>query len=218
MTDLAHRPWDAWRVARWGVAATLLAIPAVAMQFPGSGFDWTVSDFVFAGVMIGGTGLLYEGAAKLSGDWSYRAGAIVALAAAFLLVWINLAVGIVGTEDDPHNAAYFAEVMLAAATAFTARLRPAAMARAMLATGAFQLLVSALALGAGWGAGEPPGAAGLFVLNAGFAGLWLLSAALFAKASRGAKSHPKVSLGSMADEDARQARPGGKPAVAKDAS
>ena len=65
MNDLAHRPWNAWRVARWSIAATLLAIPAVAMQFPGSGFDWTVGDFVFAGAMIGGAGLLYEAAAKL---------------------------------------------------------------------------------------------------------------------------------------------------------
>jgi hypothetical protein len=184
MTDLAHRPWNGWRVARWTAAATLLAIPALAMQFPGSGFNWTVSDFVFAGVMICGTALLYEWLARQSNGWWYRAGAAVALGAAFLLVWINLAVGIVGDSDNPYNAVYFCEIVLALASAFTALLRPAGMARAMLATASFQGLVTALALVDGWGANEPPGALGVFVFNGGFVGLWLLSAGLFWRATR----------------------------------
>jgi hypothetical protein len=187
MADLAHRRWDGWRIARWTVAATLLAIPALAMRIPGSGWNWSVGDFVFAGTMICGTALAYERAVSRSGHWAYRAGAATALAAAFLLVWINLAVGIVGNADDPHNAAYFAEVLLAAATAFTAALRPAGMARAMLATAAFQLLLTALAAPAGWGAGEPPGALALFGLNMAFAALWLLSARLFRRAGRDEK-------------------------------
>ena len=182
MTELAHRPWNAWRVARWTVAGTLLAIPAVAMQVTDE-VHWTVSDFVFAGVMIIGTGLLYEGVTKLSDNLAYRAGAVVALAAAFLLIWINLAVGIIGNEDDPHNAAYFCEVLLAAATAFSAALRPTGMTRAMLATGGFQLLITALAVYDGWGASEPPGATGVLVLNLGFAAMWLLSAGLFWKSA-----------------------------------
>jgi hypothetical protein len=184
MTELAHRPWDKWRIARWTLAATLLAIPAAMMQVPGSGWAWSVGDFVFAGVMIVATALLYERAAKLSDIWAYRAGAAVALGAAFLLVWINLAVGIVGNEGDPRDAAYFCEVLFAAGAAFTALLRPAAMARAMLATAAIQLLVTALALAAGWGARESLGAAGVLILNAGFAALWLVSAALFWRATR----------------------------------
>ena len=76
----------------------------------------------------------------------------MALAAAFMLIWVNLAVGIIGDEDNPHNAVYFCEVLLAAATAFAATLRPTGMSRAMLATGGFQLLVTALAAYDGWGA------------------------------------------------------------------
>ena len=183
MTELAHRPWNAWRIARWTVAGTLLAISAVAMQVTDE-VHWTVSDFVFAGVMIIGTGLLYEGVTKHSDSLAYRAGAVVALAAAFLLIWINLAVGIIGSEDDPHNAAYFGEVLLAAATAVSAALRPTGMTRAMLATGGFQLLITALAVYDGWGASEPPGATGVLVLNLGFVGMWLLSAGLFWKSVR----------------------------------
>nr|WP_166176479.1 hypothetical protein [Altererythrobacter segetis] len=178
MTELAHRPWNAWRITRWTVAGTLLAVPALAMQVSDE-VNWTVGDFVFAGVMIIGTALLYEAAVKLSGGWAYRTGVAVALTAAFLLIWVNLAVGVIGNEDDPHNAAYFCEVLLAAAAAFAAAFRPAGMSRAMLATGGFQLLITALAAHGGWGASEPPGFAGVLVLNLGFAGMWLLSAGLF---------------------------------------
>ena len=183
MTELAHRPWNAWRIARWTVAGTLLVLPAVAMQVTDE-VNWTVSDFVFAGVMIIGTTLLYEGVTKLSDSLYYRAGAVVALAAAFMLVWVNLAVGIIGDEDNPHNAVYFCEVLLAAATAFAAALRPAGMSRAMMATGGFQLLITTLAAYDGWGASEPPGATGVVVLNLGFAAMWLLSAGLFWRSVR----------------------------------
>src|SRR3954453_822331 len=99
MTELAHRPWNGWRIARWTVATTLLAVPALAMQVSDE-VNWSVGDFVFAGVIIAGTALLYEGVTKLSDSLFYRAGAMVALAAAFMLIWINLAVGIIGSEDD----------------------------------------------------------------------------------------------------------------------
>ena len=185
MTDLTHTNWHGWRVARWTVAAILLLIPAVAMQVPGSGWNWSVGDFVFAAVLIGGSGLLYEWAARMAPGWAYRAAVAVALLTGFLLIWINLAVGIIGEPGDPHNAVYFGEVLVAGATVFTALLRPAGMARAMLATAGFQLLVTALAAVARWGAGEPPGEIGIVVLNLAFTLLWLASAALFLKASRG---------------------------------
>src|SRR6478735_4825383 len=183
MTDLAHSDWNACRIARWTVAATLLLIPALAMQVSDE-WNWGVGDFMFAGVMIVGTALLYEWAAKRSVSWAYKAGVALALSAAFLLVWIDLAVGIVGSEDDPHNVAYFAEVEVALATAFAAGARAAGLARAMFATAGFQLLVTVLACYDGWGRNETPGSAGLLGLNAGFALLWLASAALFRRAAK----------------------------------
>ena len=65
---------------------------------------------------------------------------------------------------------------------FTGKAR--GMARAMLAAFA---LTGAIALAApvfGWGSDEPPGTAGLMMLIGGFAAMWGLSAALFAKAAR----------------------------------
>lgn len=183
MTALTEKTWNGWRIARWSVAAALLLVPLAAMQFTPE-VQWTVSDFLFAALMIGGTGLLYETALTISGGFAYRAGALVALGTCFLLVWINLAVGIIGSEDDFRNAYYFCEVLLAAAASFAAALRPGGMMRAALAAGAFQALITALAFFDGWGAGEPPGPLALLGLNGAFVASWLLAAALFGRAAR----------------------------------
>ena len=43
---------------------------------------------------------------RASGNAAYRAAAGFALAAAFLLVWVNGAVGIIGTENNDANLLY----------------------------------------------------------------------------------------------------------------
>lgn len=183
MTKSEQGGWNRWRVARWSAAAALLLTPLVAMQVSAE-VQWTAGDFVFAAVMIGGAGLLYELAVKLSGSFAYRVGAALGLAACFLLIWINLAVGIIGNEDNPRNAVYFCEVLLAAAVSFAAGLKPAGMARAMLAVSGLQLLVTCVVFAAGWSADEAPGAIGLLALNGAFVMLWLVSAALFRRAAQ----------------------------------
>lgn len=80
--------------------------------------------------------------ANKPGRTAYRIAAAVALGASFLQVWMNLAVGIVGREDNPVNLGFSLVVVTAAACAFTARLRADAMARAMLAVAGMQALLA----------------------------------------------------------------------------
>lgn len=174
---------DGWRIAGWGFAAALIVTPAVAMQFT-SEVKWTALDFVFAAVMIGGTGLLIELAVRRSRNWAYRGGAALALAAAFLLVWINAAVGIVGGEDNPANLVFPAIVAIAAVGTLLARARPSGMARTMLVTAAAQALTGAAVFAFGIASTQPPGPVGLLVLIEGFAAMWLGSALLFRRAAR----------------------------------
>ncbi|HVQ10258.1 MAG TPA: hypothetical protein VMS43_17715 [Allosphingosinicella sp.] len=119
------------------------------------------------------------------GNTAYRLGAAVALFAAALQVWMNLAVGIVGSEDNPVNMAFFLVVATAGACAFTARWRADGMARAMLAVAAVQALVAvAIATAPSTLRDDPKGPLGVLVLSAGFAVLWLISAALFHRSAR----------------------------------
>jgi hypothetical protein len=77
------------------VTAALLLVPLVAMQFS-SEVAWTLADFIVAGVLIAGTGLLYVVlAGRAGGTRRLLIGA--ALGAAFVLVWLELAVGLFGT-------------------------------------------------------------------------------------------------------------------------
>ena len=75
------------------------------MQFTDE-VDWGVADFVVAGVLLFSAGLTYEVVARRVGNIAYRTAAGVAVAAPLILIWMNLAVGIIGSEDNPANLMY----------------------------------------------------------------------------------------------------------------
>jgi hypothetical protein len=158
--------------------AILLLIPLLA------NWPWTLGDFVFAGAMIFGTGLAYVLVARTGGNVAYRFAVGVALAAAFLLVWINLAVGIIGEPDEVANLMYIGVLAVGIAGVFVARFRQEEMARALLATAFAQALVAVIALIFGLGSGSPPGVLGILILNGFFVSLFVGSALLFRYAGR----------------------------------
>jgi hypothetical protein len=169
----AYRPVGGVALA----TAFILLIPLLAAP------AWTVADFVFAGTVIFGTGLTYVLVAKAS-NIVYRAAVAVALAAAFLLVWITGAVGIIGDSGDPANTMYIGVLAVGIVGAIVARLRPHAMARALFATALAQASVAVIALIFGLGSGNPPGVLGILILNGFFVGLFVGSALLFRNAGR----------------------------------
>lgn len=169
------------------VTALILLLPLAAMQF-NAGVDWSLFDFIVAGALIFVTGLAFELVLNKAQAVAYRAAAGVALAASFLLIWINLAVGIIGSEDNPANMMYFAVILIAVAGAAIARLRAPGMARAMFVTASALALVPLIALVTGGfrlGAAEPPpGAPGVLLLNACFVMLFVVSALLFRRSAQ----------------------------------
>ena len=74
----------------------LLLVPLVAMQFS-NGVDWSLFDFIIAGILLGGTGLLIELIMRKvkSNEKRLVLGALVLNVLA--LIWIELAVGIFGS-------------------------------------------------------------------------------------------------------------------------
>lgn len=170
------RKGNPWRLAVWGTAAGLLMIPAIAMQLGAEGVHWTAFDFVVMGTLLGSCCAAYELATRMSGNTLYRLGFAVAIALGFLLVWINLAVGIIGDEDNLANAVFAGVLLVGAIGALLGQLRAAGMARAMVATGIAQLLAGGYALALGSMEGG--------MLSAAFAVMWFTSAALFHKAAR----------------------------------
>ena len=147
---------------------------------------WNLFDFVFAGALIFGTGLTFVLVASKAGNSAYRFAFGVALAAAFILVWLTGAVGIIGSEDNNANVMYFGVLAVGIVGAIIARFRPHGMARALFATALAQALVSMIALIITLGSpGSPPGVLGVLVLNGFFVALFVGSAWLFREAARG---------------------------------
>ncbi len=163
--------WSHWRIARWAVVAGLLLLPLIAMQFTNE-VNWTPGDFVFAAILIGGSALAYDIAVLTTASHAYRGGIALALAAAFLLIWINGAVGIIGNEDNPANLMFALPLAIAFLGALLSRFRPPGMARTMTAAAIAQITVGLIAL-----------AMGILIpfVTLFFAALWGASGVLFRK-------------------------------------
>ena len=149
---------------------------------------WDVVDFAVAGALLVGAGVPYALATMKTDNTAYRFAVGVALAAAFILVWMNLAVGLIGSEDNPANLLYGGVLAVGLIGAIIARLRPHGMARALFATALAQALVPVIALII-W---KPQvtsveaflGMLGVFGVNAFFVMLFVGSALLFRYAAR----------------------------------
>src|SRR4028118_594978 len=127
----------------FGVAlatAFVLLIPLLAAP------AWNLADFVFAGALIFGTGLTFVLVARRAGNIAYRVAVGVALAAAFILVWVTGAVGIIGSEDNNANLMYFGVLAVGIIGAIVARFRPHGMARALFAMALAQALDAGIVL------------------------------------------------------------------------
>jgi hypothetical protein len=172
-----------WRIAGWGTAALILLLPLFAMQFTDE-VVWDETDFIVFGAMLVAAGGTFEVAARMTGNHAYRAAVGVAVAAAFLLVWMNLAVGIIGSEDDPANLMYRGVLAVGIIGAVIARFQPHGMTRALVATALAHALVAVIALIAGEHQSPVSSVAEILGLNGCFAALWLISAVLFRKAAR----------------------------------
>ena len=176
------------------VATGLLIVPLTASFFV-DGWNWGVGGYVFAWVMFASAGLGFAFVAGMGNTIAYKVAVGLAVAAAFVLAWINAAAGIIG--DGPVNLMYLGVIAVGFVGAVIARFQSSGMALALFATAVTQMLVPVIALmmwKAGWkellidpNSPHPPfhpGIAPVFVLNAVFAMLWVGSAWLFLRAAR----------------------------------
>jgi hypothetical protein len=107
MRRTANRP--AIRVAL--ATACILLVPLVAMQFTDE-VDWGVFDFVFAGALLGGAGLLlHQLAARRAGNIAYPTVATAVGALAIVL----------GQADDAPGLVLFGGLLIVATVALVAR-------------------------------------------------------------------------------------------------
>jgi hypothetical protein len=171
-------------VARPALATSfLLLIPLVAMRLTPE-VVWDAADFVVAGALLFGAGVIFELVArKAVDDTIHRVAIGTAVLATLALIWVNLAVGMIGTEDNPANLMYLAVLAVGLVGVMQTRFRPPGMAVTMLSMALVQVVIAAIALVPGW-INLGGGPLEVLLLNGFFVLLFAASALLFWRAAR----------------------------------
>lgn len=178
-------PVHRWQTQVWIGAALFFLLPVVG-QFTIDDFQWGPGDFVIFAVMLAVLCSLYEIAAWISDTITYRVAAGIVLLSSFALVFINLAVGIIGSEDHPANMMYFAVVLAGFLAALFVRFSAIGMVWVMTGMASAQVVVAIIGASVQWASPDfdrnMP--LGTLVVSGAFALVWLAAAALFHAAAK----------------------------------
>jgi len=161
-----------------GATGLFLLIPFIAMQLTGE-VNWTPSDFVIAGTFLFGTGLAYKLITRTSDNTVYRIAIGFALFTGLFLLWVNGAVGIIGSENNPVNLLYFVVIAVGIIGALLARFQAKRMVYTMLAMAVVQALIAAIALVGGFYQSPSDSVIHIIGINGFFMFLFIVSALLF---------------------------------------
>jgi hypothetical protein len=165
------------------VSTCILTIPAAAMLFRVEGWAWSVADFIVFWTLIAGVILTYQLVTRKAVSGAYRVAAGLALTAGLLLIWVNGALGLIGSEDNPANVLYGGVLLVGLIGAVTVRLEPPGMAWTLYVMAFAQLLAPLVALMV-WPGDFSPGVMPVFGLNGFFVLMFAVSALLFRSAGR----------------------------------
>ena len=173
-----------WTIWLWVGALALLLVPFIAMRVT-TEVNWTLGDFIFAALMLSSLCGLVQLAVRRSSKASYRWAMALAALGGFAVIWVNLAVGIVASEDNDYNSVFFLIILATVAASVVARIQAGAMAKILPVTG-IALLV-ALGVGQFLGSDEfHDTRIAEWVGVSVFASLFALSAVLFRRADEAA--------------------------------
>ncbi|WP_297760303.1 hypothetical protein [uncultured Muriicola sp.] len=161
-----------------------LLVPFVAMQFTDE-VNWDLTDFILMGIVLLGIGITYELIAGKSKKTTYRMAFIIGLLGAFLLFWVNGAVGLIGSENQDANLLYGVVFVVGLVGALISRFKAKGMSITLLVASIVQMMVPITALII-WPPSEiswAPSVIGVFLLSGFFALLFYLSSMLFKRSS-----------------------------------
>jgi hypothetical protein len=168
----------------------ILLIPLTAMNFTDE-VNWNGLDFVVMAILLMGAGLAYVFVANLSKSYAYKLGVAITVLTGFLLVWINLAVGMIGSANNPANLLYGLVLFTGLAGAVKSKFEPTGMAKSLFTASVVQFLIPFIALII-WqpsishqSPNADTGLVTLFVFNTFFALLLSAAGLLFRKSAKG---------------------------------
>lgn len=160
------------------VTLLLLSVPFVAMQFSLE-VNWSLADFIIAGILIFITGLSYVLLTRSSSDIVKRIAVAFAIGSTFFLVWANLAVGLIGSGPNAANLMYIGIVAIVVIGTFVSRSTAEGMERVMFTAAIALVLVAVIQLLGKMYEYRQSSAGEVIGVNAFFAALFVVSGLLF---------------------------------------
>ncbi len=174
------------RLLGWmGFVIFALLVPFAGMRFTNE-INWDLSDFIIMGSVLGGIGLFYEGVIRRSQRMRFRLAWMTGILGAFLLFWVNGAVGMIGHENQEANVLYRSVLAVLLVGALISRCKSKGMAITMFLMAIVQMAVPVTALII-WPPSEiswAPSVFGVFLLSSFFAFLFFISGVLFKRSHR----------------------------------
>ncbi len=170
------------------VTALLLLVP-LSFKFFTAEMAWTLSDFISAGALIFSTGFAYKLITRIleprrENSIIYRVAVGFALFTGLFLIWVNLAVGIIGSEDNAINGLYFCVIFIGIIGAFIARFKPKGMSLTMYGMAITQAIIAIIALFNGMAGATGSSAYEILAVNGFFITLFVVSAIVFQYAAQ----------------------------------
>jgi len=156
----------------------LLLIPLIAMQFSEE-VNWTLSDFIFAGTLLFGTGFMYKIITRNSSETVYRIAIGFSLFTGLCLIWVNLAVGIIGNENNAINILYFGIIAVGLIGALYVRFKTHGMMYVMFGMAVTQALIGGFAITLGRSFTEGIPIIEILGVNSFFISLFIIAGLLF---------------------------------------
>ncbi|WP_445385877.1 hypothetical protein ACT6NV_03455 [Robiginitalea sp. IMCC44478] len=174
------------RIISWVVfILAVLSIPLLAMQFSEE-VQWSPVDFMIIGGALAFIAFAYEFISRKSKHRLFRIACALSLVSAFLLFWVNAAVGIIGAENQDVNLLFAGVLLIGLSGAAISGLKPLGMRNTLYVMAAAQMLIPVIGLMI-WPPSEiswSPGILGVFVFSGFFALLFAVSGRLFHKVAK----------------------------------
>src|SRR5690606_8891261 len=160
--------------------------------------DWDLADYIVASILLYSTGLTFALVTRKFKGIVYKLAVAITCASALFLVWANLAVGLIGSENNSVNLIYFVMVLVAFIAAVITKFRADSMAYIMFSMAGFQVL-SALIILASVGINNPEYNTDNLVIYNGVHGFFtvqfILAGLLYRKAAHEMKENTEAKNG-----------------------
>jgi len=137
--------------------------------------NWDALDYLVALALLGGSAGAYWIATRSARSLWHHTAVIIAAGGALLMLWMQLAVGLVGDGDHPINHAMGLVLVVSAIGALLSRFRASGMRTTLLVAAGTQMVLGAL----GFILLPAMYFSDIFLVTAFFSGLWTASAFLF---------------------------------------